>query len=42
MWVTENSFIHIEGSEKSVNNIDQAAESMLMAYVLFLRHARPF
>jgi hypothetical protein len=31
MWVTENSVIHIEGSEKSANNIDRAAQSMKLA-----------
>jgi hypothetical protein len=30
MWVTENSVIHIEGSEKSANNIDRAAKSIWM------------
>jgi hypothetical protein len=30
MYVTKNSFIHIERSEKSVIHIDRAAESMWM------------
>jgi hypothetical protein len=38
MWVTENSGIHIEGSEKSAYYIDWAAESMWQTISSFSTH----
>jgi hypothetical protein len=45
MWVTEKSVIHIEGSEKSANNIDRASTIYVAdgifryQHILVLRHA---